>query len=104
MQYCTSEQKLSFSRLDVGGSEVLVDEDPGSGGWLCKLLKRDVVEAVAVAADAERFGVAVLKDLVLLRCCARSLKRAAVVLAKAAPRFASHDDARHVLRAAVGIV
>ena len=80
MQYCTSEQKLSFSGLDVGGSEVLlVDEDPGSGGWLCKLLKRDVVEAVAVAADAERFGVAVLKDLVLLRCCARSLKRAAVV-------------------------
>ena len=26
------------------------------------------------------------------------------MLAKAAPRFASHDDARHVLRAAVGIV
>ena len=95
---------MSSSRLDVSCSEVLVDEDPGGGGWLRKLLERDVVEAVAVATHAERFGVAVLEDLVLLRCCARSLERATVVLAKAAPRFASHDDARNVLRAAVGIV
>ena len=96
MQYCLSKQDLSASRLNICCSEVLVDEAAGSGGWLRKLLEGDVVEAVAVATDAKCFGVAVLQDLVFLRRCTCSFKRPAIVLAKAAPCFASdsHDDPR----------
>ena len=84
---CTSEQGLTSRRLEVGCSEVLVDEASRRGGRLCELFECNVVEAVAIAAYAISFCIAVLEDLVgyetgkllqLLKLVAEAVAAAAV--------------------------
>ena len=75
---CTSEQGLTSRRLEVGCSEVLVDEASRRGGRLCELFECNVVEAVSIAAYAISFCIAVLEDLILLRGYAGCFDAAAV--------------------------
>ena len=57
-------------------------------------MQRHVVEAAAVATDAVRLCIRTFEDFVFLCGGFCSFKAATVVLAKAAPSFASNDDAR----------